>query len=350
MQTFEYVEVNGATPRDRGMCYGHKAKEKIAQCIESYRGYFARHSTVDWEDLRRYSMDYVPMLKDKMPEILEEAQGIALGAEVPFEDIMVINCRYEITKQSHVAECTTAAVLPRAGGGAGGFLVKNWDYRVGVMDHIIILHIKGADGVNLMGLTEAGQLMREGFNNHGIGIVNNALKSIDDGPGAGIPVTFLRRRVLDCKGFEEAKEWVLSSQRSVSNNMLLMSAAGQAVDVEGSPSGCDLIHPRADIITHANHFTVRPHLENFRTSPREDRLRELLVARWGSIDIAYLKDCMADHQNFPKSICSHPADTFAFLEDRDITVAGIIIDFAARALHICAGPPCAGAFEKYTLS
>ena len=293
-------------------------------------------------------MAYVPSICEKAPDTFEELQGIAEGAGVELEELMVLNCRYEITKQPQVEECTTAAVLSEAAPN-GPLLIKNWDYRAGVLDHIVILHIHEADGIRILGLTEAGQLIREGFNNRGVGLCNNALKSIYDGPGIGIPATFLRRKVLTCKSFDEAKALILSTSRSVSNNMLLASADNRALDIEASPVGNELIEPSYGILTHANHFVVQRELNAWNYSYRDTRMRELLEARNGSIDVDYVKTCAMDHANYPKCICSHPEDTEALLADREMTVANLIIDFRAGKAHVCAGPPCQGEYYTYSI-
>ena len=49
---------------------------------------------------------------------------------------------------------------------------------------------------------------REGFNSYGVAIINNGLASKYDYYGEGLPVTFLRRRVLASKSFEEAADLV----------------------------------------------------------------------------------------------------------------------------------------------
>lgn len=343
MRSFEYVEVGGVTPYDRGSCYGHKARASIRTAIDNYRAYFPRRYGLDWERLAATAMANVPEIEAAMPEILEEARGIAAGAGVAFADIMVLNSRYEITKRETVSECTTAAVLPGAGGGRT-YLVKNWDFREGILDHIVVLHIEQADGTRILGICEAGQMIREGFNNHGVGTGNNALRSTLDGPGGGIPVTFLRRRVLASRSFEEAKRTALGANRSVSNNIMLASADGQAIDIEAAPDGCETIEPVADILTHANHFTRRTEIEAGRRSLRDVRLRELLVKRWGHIDVPYIQACMRDHENAPESVCRHPEGV-----DRNMTVAGLIVDFAEGVAHICVGPPCTGEYQKYRL-
>ena len=348
MEGFDLIEITGATAYDRGLCYGHKARGKIGPCIDSYKAYFSRRSRFGWERLRSYAAAYVPVIEAEMPELVEEAKGISAGAGVEFEDVMVVNCRYEITKQPEAGECTTAAVLPRASGN-GTLMVKNWDYRAGIMGHIVVLHIVQPDGTRILGLSEAGQLIREGFNSHGIGLCNNALKSVHDGPGTGIPVTFLRRKTLACSSFEAASQTLVNAKRSVSNNMLLASSTGEAVDIEAHPLGCDIIEPVADIIVHANHFTVHPEIDRREKSPRDGRLRELLVQRWGDIDVEYIKSCVRDHRNYPECICSHPRGRAARTEDLNMTVASMVIDFADESAHICIGPPCEGNYLKYSL-
>jgi len=331
------------------MQYGEQAKSKIWAGIESYRELFAQTTDRSWEQIRGYALSYIPLIEQDMPDILSEAEGIAEGAGVDMGDLMVLNCRYEITKFPKERECTTCAVLPEAAEGGKTLLAKNWDLRAGVIDNIVVLRIREKGGTSIVGLTEAGQLMREGFNSHGVGLVNNSLQSIHDTMGIGIPVTFLRRKVFTCKTFDEAKRLLLNCRRSVSNNMLLASSEGRAIDIEAHPNGADTIQPVDDILTHANHFVVNLGLNALRASPRGDRLEQLLRERHGAITVEYLKRCMSDHENYPHAICRHPSDVSLPLSRRGITVACLIADFDEGVVHICAGPPCEGEFVRYGL-
>ena len=349
MRTFQLIKVNAETPFERGLQYGEQAREKIRAGIEDYKEIFAQTGSKGWEQIKAYAMSFIPLIEDTMSELLMEAKGIAAGAGVEIGEIMVLNCRYEITKFPRDNECTTCAVLPEAAEGGKTLLVKNWDYRAGIIDNIVILHIQEPDGTRIIGLTEAGQLIREGFNSHGVGLCNNSLQSIYDSNGIGIPVTFLRRKVFTCKTFEEAKKLLLTARRSVSNNMLLASKEGRAVDIEAYPNGGDIIEPVDGIVTHANHFVVNPGLNALEGSPRGDRLRELLMEKHGSITVDYIKKCMCDHDNYPKAICRHPSDIELPLTMRGVTVASLIADFDEEVIHICAGPPCEGEFFEYKL-
>lgn len=164
MEAFQTIHIKADTPYACGVQYGQQAKEKIRAGVEVYRRYFAKTSDKSWDKIQQYAMAYLPDIKQMMPEVLEEAYGIADGAGVSIEDLMVLNCRYEITKFPKTPECTTAAILPEATASHTTYLVKNWDYKQAVIPNIVILHIEQADGTRILGLTEAGQMLREGFN------------------------------------------------------------------------------------------------------------------------------------------------------------------------------------------
>ena len=345
MNQFLLIEVNAATAFERGVQYGSQAKELIRTSIAYYRKKFER-SGHSWETVLKYALDYVPVIEEAMPEILEEARGIAAGAECDFAELMAVNCRYEITKFPKIPECTTAAVLPEASVGGKTYAIKNWDFFGGVMEHLVLLHIKTPE-YSALGWAEAGQMMREGFNSNGVAICNNALTSLYDYAGSGIPVTFLRRRVLAAKSFEEARDLILHAKRCVSNNILLVGAKGQVMNAEVTPNKVYCINSTGGIITHANHFVVDPSIDAVTGKPknRDRRLMELLSAKRGEIDVAYIKECMRDHEYHPFGICRHPDK----VTDESMTVASMIVDFEANEAHICFGPPCENAYKVYKL-
>ena len=350
MRRFQVIYVAGDTPYECGRQYGQQAQEKIRAGVEVYRDFFGKTSGQTWPEIKKYAASYLPLLEETMPLVVQEAQGIAEGAQIGMDELMVLKCRYEISKFPKPAECTTAVVLPEASAHGGTYLIKNWDYKQAVMDNIVILHIEQKDGTRILGLAEAGQMLREGFNSHGIGLCNNMIQSVRDSWGIGVPVTFLRRAVLACDDFEKARDMLLHAKRCVSNNMLLASGNGCAVDIEAYPNGANVLAPSGGILTHANHFVVHQYLDS-RVGPknRDLRLEELLRKRAGQIDVPYIMECMKDHEYYPESICAHNTS----LPGREMidfmTVASIIVDFKHQKAFICAGPPCEGEYQAYEL-
>jgi isopenicillin-N N-acyltransferase-like protein len=350
MKAFPVIEITAETPFERGVEYGSQAKGLIDACVRYYRTLFLRDLQT-WEQVQEYALGYVPIVEKAMPEAMEEARGIAQGSGKCIGEIMAVNCRYEITKFPFVPECTTAAILPEASLYGKTYAVKNWDYNESIFPHIVLLHIK-TKAYSALGWAEAGQLIREGFNSYGIAICNNSLMSAKDYPGHGVPVTFLRRRVLASKAFEEARDIIVEAPRCVSNNILLVGAKGQVANFEAQPDRIDYVPSRGGILAHANHFVIDEDAEAHKDRPRnrDARLRELLDKRRGCITVDYIAECLRDHAHYPLSICGHPArkPDDAYGNER-MTVASMIVDFAENTAHICAGPPCEGEFLAYTL-
>lgn len=349
MKAFQLIEISAGTPYDMGKQYGEKARAQIRGGVQGYKQMFTGRLGVDWEKAKRRAMAYVPLVESTFPALVEECKGIADGAGVDFDDIMLLNCRYEILKFPNANECTSFAVLPEASDGSTTFVGQNWDYRAGIIDNVVVMRTEEPDGTRIIGLAEAGQVIRNGMNSYGIGLCANNLQSIHDSGGVGIPSTFMRRAVLSCKSFSEAVETVRKAARSVSCNYMLASSEGLAVDLETYPGGVDEISPTQGILAHANHFVVQPHIHALEVSPRGDRLDELLRAKRGSIDVAHIIACLCDHANYPQAICRHPADVKIPLEYRTITVGSAIYDLGHGVAFVAAGPPCEAEYVKYSL-
>ena len=352
---FQYVEVAADTPREMGFQYGEQAREKILAGIADYKELFAETSGDKWEDLVRYAETFIPVAEKYTPDVMEEVRGIAEGCGAALGDIMLLNCRYELTKFPSAKageadkECTSFALLGEATADGNPYTGQNWDYRAGILDHVVILHMKQGDGLRILGLAEAGQVVRNGFSSRGIGLNSNNLQSVHDRKGTGVPVIFLRRTALSARNFTEARNLIETMPRDMSCNFMLGSVEGFAVDLEGYPGGADRIEPIKGVVTHANHFEVDPAKETQETSQRSLRLRELLMQKHGQIDVPHIKYCLSDHKNYPQALCRHPADVSLPLAQRSITVASVIYDLARGVGHICAGPPCEGEFVEYRL-
>lgn len=356
MREFPFIKIKGSTPYERGVKYGIQAKELIIECIQSYKGHFQKVAGVTWTEIKEKSVLYTQLAENEMPDILEEARGVASGAGVDFSDIMALNCRYEVLNHplkreyAEENECTTYAILPEAMEDGRMVFGQNWDYRPFTLEHTVLLNIEEEDGMHIMGLAEAGSLMRNGFNTKGVGICASSLKSIHDSYEIGIPSTFLRRRILKSSSLSEAEKLIMNWNRSVSNNFLIAAKSGAAIDFEVTPKNVYKILPDSGIVTHANHFLVDRTVEASKSSKfRGERLEELLKKKQGKITIDYIKECLQDHQGWPESICNHtpPGDDDINMQWQ--TNASMIYDFTEAKLHLCYGPPCEGTYLLYQL-
>lgn len=347
---FPLIEMTATKPFERGSQYGEQAKQKIDVCIEHYRERFANGGQT-WETVKDRAMQCVPLAQKYTPDVLEEAGGIAYGAGRSLEEIMVVNCRYEISKFPKISECTTAAVLPDASADRKTYLIKNWDYSQAIAGHVVLLRIRTADGFSAFGITEAGQMVRDGFNSYGVAFVNNNLQSVYDTPGTGLPVTFIRKILWESKTLQSAGDFLMNAERQVSCNTMIANKSGKVTDFETYPGGTHTIEPVGGILTHANHFVTNPRIDALGNRPknRDARLYELLNAKNGSMTPEYIMECMRDHKYYTLSICGHPDENGDEYSRDRCTVSSMIMDLSGGVAHVCAGAPCEGEYVRFEL-
>lgn len=361
MNTFLLVNINSSDPFERGVQYGRQAVEYINNGIECYKQHFEKSVQMSWQTIGGNSSRYIQLLESECIEELMEARGIAEGANVSINDIMALNCRYEILKMKP-QECTSASILPQATGVNKTFIIQNWDYRPWVMNNSVIISIDDGKGTKILGLTEAGQLVRNGFNNHGVGICANNLTSTSDNDGIGIPVTFLRRKVLNSKSFSEAANTIANAARAVSCNYMLASSEGIAADFESTPDMIYRVNPVDGVVTHANHLVAGKEVcTNQGKRFRDDYLRNRIMEHIGSVDVETLKQCLSDHKRYPGSadvypevdcieaVCTHVPHGDFDCDKVWQTIASVIYDLNGGCAYICKGTPCSGKYVKYNL-
>lgn len=122
------------------------------------------------------SKEFLPFIHSYSPELLDELEGIAQGADVEFDDLLTLNSRSEAmtlvrrppSDKEELDGCSSVAVLPDASANGHTILAQNWDTYTWQEYGTVILQILRDDGPDLMIVTEAGQLARYGMNQAGI--------------------------------------------------------------------------------------------------------------------------------------------------------------------------------------
>lgn len=356
-----HIIVKSSDPFERGVQYGQQAKDLIEKAIKGYKRHFDKSLGLNWDEIVARSHIYIPYAEKHYADELKEMRGIASGSGFCEDEIMALNCRYEILKYKP-NECTTAAILTAATADNKVYLLQNWDYRPWVEEHAIIVDIDDCNGTHIIGVTEAGQLVRNGMNNHGIGLCANNLTSVHDTGEIGAPVTFLRRRALNCRNFNDLRDMVFYAERGVSCNFLLASKDNQAVDLEATPGSVYSLNPQQDIITHANHMVAGASVcTNTGRKFRDRVLRSELIKAYGKIDLDTIKKCLKNHERFPgtgdkypevnciEAVCSHVPNGEYDVDKVWKTISSSIYNLTDGIAYICKGCPCEGEYVEYRL-
>ncbi len=352
-RTFPIVQVNGAA-HERGRQHGAQAGERVARSVSTYRHAFSESAGLDWPAVLDRASGFARLIESFDENILAEMDGIAEGSGFQLEEIVAINCRTELlfgnrgrpAPSMPESECTTIAVTPAASADGTTLLAKNWDWRAQCRDSVIVLQARQDEAPGFVMLVEAGMVGRDGFNTAGIAICGNLLRSSLDGSKAGLPVPFIRRRVLNCHRLDHAYGEILNAERAASTNYIVAHESGMVANFEASPEQVYPVYPERGLLTHSNHFThVAAQVQGIGrlTSPdtlyRMQRARDLLEPKIGAITVEDVKEALRDHMGWPQSICRHP-DSALSESRQSMSIASVVIDLGKREMHVAVGAPC----------
>ena len=235
--TTPVIEISSPDPRQRGRQYGEQARDAIERSIDFYAGSFERTAGLPWERVLESAPRWNPLIETYLPGILDEVAGIAEGANRQVAEILALNGRGELSGGNpfdDADECSSFALLPEATGDGHTYAGQNWDWRERTRDTVVVLRIVQGDKPTIVMQTEAGQVGRQGANSAGIALNANGLGG-RFGSGLGVPQPYIRRKILDASGFDDALEAVFSASQVICTNLLLTHQAGFAIDVETTP-------------------------------------------------------------------------------------------------------------------
>ncbi|WP_158970027.1 C45 family autoproteolytic acyltransferase/hydolase [Chachezhania sediminis] len=362
------VEIEG-TPRARGLAYGRAADTQIRHGLGVYRSLF-EEAGLSWDSVLAYAARLRDSLAARAPDAVEELEGIAEGAGVQLGEVLVINGRSEIINlhaqrpkdPSKLDDgCTAAVVLPEMTESGRLLHVQNWDWLPDCADSTVVLRIRREHGPDVLTFVEAGGLARAGFNSEGVAITGNNLASGQDGTAPfGVPLSVIRRRVLEAGGYSQALTELYRLPRTVSNNMTVSCAtSGDCLNFETTPDQIYWQAPDGPCLTHSNHFTspaarVRERdvgiARGADTLFRDRRLRKLIEAGGKAHTLDTLAGALDDRFGAPRGIIRTPegneGETNAYLS---ATVAMVLMDAGAGEMRIRQLPYADTTTTRFTL-
>lgn len=361
---FPMVELRG-TPVERGRTYGAALKSQVLGSVALYTAQL-RAMNHDWSAIAAIAREFLPLVEGYDPAYVEEMRGIAEGAGCDLEHILLINARTEILQigrqragipDEEPDGCTGAVIL--GSHTAHGRLIhgQNWDWRSECAETGVVLRVERTDGPDLLTFVEAGGLARSGLNAAGIAITANYLECERDFRTAGVPLSLIRRKVLEQSHFAEAIRAVATTPKSCSNNIMISTAQGFAVDFECAPDEAFAVLPEDEMIVHANHWIspiARTKLRDTGIANMPDslyrdwRVKRLLEEAGPKIGIDDMKRAFFDDFGTPYAVCRPPRPNQA--GNLSATVAMVVMDPAAGVMEVAPLPALQQGFTRYTLT
>ncbi|MGN7974445.1 C45 family autoproteolytic acyltransferase/hydolase [Serratia sp. 22264] len=186
----------------RGHAHGESARNQVRDALSRWAEHtlLSAHQYTDIDAYVRRFITHTGLLSiinRCLPDLVEEVRGIAQGAGLPFEHVLVYNFMdeqwwYDLPQP---AETEPGCSLLAIDMGSEKLLAQNMDLPTSMNDSQVLLRIKGNEVPETLLLSAAGMIGLTGVNRDGVGICINTLLMLRHNP-AGIPVTFALRHAL----------------------------------------------------------------------------------------------------------------------------------------------------------
>lgn len=361
------IELAGP-PHARGIDYGRQAKARIDKGIAHYARQL-KSLGLGWPEIRGLVAEYRPVIERFEPAYVEEMRGIAEGAAVSFEEIVLLNARTEVLKLGQRPDlrarltaseepdgCTGVIALPAATRDGRLIHAQNWDWKAECAETAVVLRVRRDDGPDVLTFAEAGALARCGFNAAGIAVTANYLESDRDYGQVGVPLALIRRKALDAEHLALAMRTIYCTPKSASNNLMVSHREGIAIDFECAPDESFQVHPQGGMIVHANHWQSPVALGKLTDTGilntpdslyRDIRVRELLTPHVGRLTRAEIKAALFDDFASPWSVCRPPRPSLS--NNLSATVAMILMEPALGVMEVAMLPARNRTFQTFTL-
>lgn len=354
---FELLRVKG-TNYEIGLQVGEALREKIPRAIDQVFDYelttfykiltkgmdVPSTSEITRDEFLRKTRLFLPLYEGYCPGMVEELRGIAKGANIDFEEALLLQIRGEII-YAVIGGCTSF-VISGAGTKAKAVLVgQNWDYKIDP-ELVHMLHVTPKDGPRRLMFTFVGLTSFMGLNSSGVSHFGNSLPWGWCKIGiAHYPVKWRIYQETSLPGVHALLDGTKFIQPG---NTVLCDGEGRIADAELTPEGNVWLEDRDGFFVHTNHFLGEPFASRPDLSPlgadsltRYSRIRSLVADSYGKLDQSLMAHILADHDNYPYSICRHS-------EAAGIpTTASMIAEPERGVMHVCAGNPCSGNFVSY---
>lgn len=240
--------------------------------------------------------------------------------------------------------CTDLVAVPPATRDDHVLVAHNNDMPRTYQDELVAIEIEVPGEPTVFAIGN-GVWISCGWNDAGISMSGNELAPLDE--RIGVPREVQYRSMLRQPTLERAVGEALRHDRASNYNQVLVSSAGEVVNVEGSATDAELTSADArGHLVHTNHYVCEAMLRYegdpeyaVHSGRRYARAAELLASAGpGSLTAESLHGFLADHEGEPDSLCRHPERASG--PTRSATTFWWVADLTDMRLRFGRGNPC----------
>lgn len=357
------IELSG-DPRQMGRQFGEAVRQQARQfadirlnaCVDKSRELGLKVDARFVLDLCAKCVEYH---RQYDPDVWEEMTGIAEGADLSYEMLIILNGLTDVRdavfaaagapwakSAADSAGCTAWMAAPEATAVDCTLLGQTWDMHAAARDFIVAVKRRPTHGPATLAMTTAGCLSLVGINSHGLAVGNNNLRPIDARPG--VNYLAMIHKALAQPHLAGAINAISRAFRCSGHNYYMADGDGAMVDVETTAADYEVIQPAGAVYAHTNHY-LSPRLRE-REVPgavsasstwRLTRMLHVLSEQAGQITPECMMQAMSDTQGEGECrICR--------IDPRDPapTCAAALMCPQERKMWVAAGQPTVEGFVE----
>jgi isopenicillin-N N-acyltransferase-like protein len=338
-----------------GQQTGEAFAPQIQQMLTTYRELISTsydRLKLNWDRVILQARKYQPFVAEHTPQYLRELEGMAQGAGVTLDDLMVLNCMEGIVNDALHLKCTSFGAAGECTTDGHVLVAHNEDWSPEDESAVYLLRARPTDEPAYIALTYGGLLPNIGFNAAGLAQCCDSV--YPDDSRLGVPRIFVARAVLACRTLSDALTAAVMNKRAAGYNHLLAHESGEIYNIEASANHFAVQYATDGTLAHTNHY-LDPRLQAVESQPeallrshvrynRANRLLRTLTPH----SYKSFQQILTDHVNQPRSICCHDIDNPVAIE-RSKTIASVVIDLTERCMHVAIGNPCESTFHRFGL-
>ncbi len=348
MTLMQEIHLSGE-PYEIGYKHGYILRSKIQEFLGDN---FARINLVRQIKLTRNEIfdsvhKYRTIIEEDLPQISEEIQGLAKGANISYEEAILLQIRRELIGQASLGECSLIASMDV---NKKMTIAQTIDLN-GKMTNLGQVFRITSSTINVPEIliySFAGLLGYIGLNSAGLAIGINFVSS--DGWKPGVSHYLLVRHLLKLKTLEECLEELQRIRRCSSRSLTIcdnrhLAIIEMTVDDLRVISGSEL--KRTNHFLHQD-FQTKDKMNVFSRNAsilRLQRLNELMKKTNNSTEPETLFNIFSDHSLYPIGLCAHSEGNIR----REDTVAAVVLKPNTSSIFIRKGHPCTSQSQNFSL-
>lgn len=335
-------------PREQGLTHGRQAAGAIRANLDIVRkGMDRLQRSGRTYDYARVLARNEAFAQREAPELLQEIHGIADGADVPYEDLLLLNLPLYMVGNLMPLDCTQILVGGPATRDGSTLVAKTRDVAHDDLRGVV-LHRRYPDGRELVEVDVAGSITWPGsaLNGAGLTIATSGVwsnRTPIDLERDGWMLVNVHLLVRDSSSVDELAERLAEQPRITGMNIVAADARGTHAALEATADEVHRHDSSDGVVVRTNHYLTPSiaHLgpskvEHPSSHHRHGLALERIQQQYGGWDAERLWSLVADHEGYPQlSICRHSVEG-----DGSDTLYGSVANLNSGAFSAFLDHPC----------